>query len=108
MHNLHIDQVRKSRIDTQPLDDETPDAPVRAAQTDMLEVGDLDAALRKLPIDQREILLLVALEQMTYEEVSRTLGIPLGTVMSRLARGREKLRAVLEGRPLVTSLKFIK
>jgi RNA polymerase sigma-70 factor (ECF subfamily) len=61
-----------------------------------------------LPAEQREILLLVALEEMSYEDIGATLGIPIGTVMSRLSRGRERLRAIMEGRPLVTPLKVVK
>jgi len=45
------------------------------------------------------VLLLVALEDMAYADIARTLGIPLGTVMSRLSRGRERLRALLDGAP---------
>jgi RNA polymerase sigma-70 factor (ECF subfamily) len=60
-----------------------------------------------LPVDQREVLLLVAVEQLTYEEVSNALGIPIGTVMSRLSRGRERLRQLLAGRSLM-SLKVVK
>jgi RNA polymerase sigma-70 factor (ECF subfamily) len=56
-------------------------------------VRDLDRAIASLPDDQRTVLLLVALEEMSYEQVARMLGIPLGTVISRLARARTKLRA---------------
>ena len=51
---------------------------------------DLDRAIASLPDDQRTVLLLVALEEMSYEQVARMLGIPLGTVISRLARARTK------------------
>ena len=71
--------------------DEAPEAPVRATQSDMLEVRDIDTALQQLSVDQRQVLLLVAVERMSYEETARALGIPIGTVMSRLARGRERL-----------------
>ena len=60
---------------------------------------DLVAALQRLPLDQREPLLLVALEQLSYAECAEVLRIPLGTVMSRISRGRAALRALLEGRP---------
>ena len=64
-------------------------------QSEQLELQDVDRALRLLPAEQREVVLLVAVEQMTYGEVSRALGIPIGTVMSRLSRARALLRAAL-------------
>jgi RNA polymerase sigma-70 factor (ECF subfamily) len=109
MHNVHVNQVRsRMATATVPLDDEMAEAPVRATQADMLEVRDIDSALQCLSVDQRQVLLLVALERMSYEETARTLGIPIGTVMSRLARGRERLRAVLAGESGVTNLKVVK
>jgi RNA polymerase sigma-70 factor (ECF subfamily) len=69
---------------------------------------DLQSALQTLPAEQREILLLVALEEMTYDEVAATLGVPIGTVMSRLSRARQKLRAHMEGRSTVSLLKVVK
>jgi RNA polymerase sigma-70 factor (ECF subfamily) len=50
-----------------------------------------------LPSEYREVILLIGLEQMSYEEVAQVLGIPLGTVMSRLSRGRERLRKLMAG-----------
>ena len=73
-----------------------------------LELRDMETALRQLPDEQREILLLVALEELSYDEVANTLSIPIGTVMSRLSRAREKLRANMEGRPYATALKVVK
>ena len=105
MHNLRMDQLRRASPDVQALDDETLAQPVRAAQADALEVRDLDRALRLLPEDQRTVLLLVTLEELPYAEVARLLHVPLGTVMSRLSRARERLRAILSGaappRPLL-------
>ena len=96
MHNVHVNQVRsRAATATLPLDEDMPDAPVRASQADLLEVRDIDAALRRLPVEQRSVLLLVALEHMSYQEAANTLGIPIGTVMSRLARARERLRIML-------------
>jgi RNA polymerase sigma-70 factor (ECF subfamily) len=57
---------------------------------------DLDRALEKLPADQRTIFVLRVNEEMSYNEISEMLGIPIGTVMSRLNRAREKLRELLE------------
>jgi RNA polymerase sigma-70 factor (ECF subfamily) len=108
LHNRFVDRVRaERRAPMDPLPEE-PGFPVRASQSDMLEVRDLDRALLALPIEQREVLLLVAVEQMSYEQVAKTLGIPLGTVMSRLSRGRERLRALLEGRDVAPKLKAVK
>lgn len=95
MHNLHVDQHRRQSRLTLVSNDETPAPPARATQTDALEVRDLDAALALLPAEQREVLLLVALEDMAYSQIAATLGIPLGTVMSRLSRGRERLRQLM-------------
>ena len=109
LHNVFIDQLRSKRASPEEsMGEEEISAPVRATQTDMLEVGDLDRALSRLPPDQREVLLLVAVEQMTYDQVGAALGVPLGTVMSRLSRARERLRAVLEGRETTSRLKVVK
>lgn len=107
MHNLHVDQRRKPVIPTVALDDEDALA-TPAYAPDRLVGYDLESALRLLAAEQREILLLVVLEEMTYEEVAATLGIPLGTVMSRLSRARERLRTLVEGRPQHSTLKVVK
>ncbi len=95
MHNLYVNQVR-SRQETTPVDDDL-DLPVGGRQEEGLKIRDLSASLLALPLEQREVLLLVGLENLSYEEVAQTLGIPLGTVMSRLSRGRERLRRLLDG-----------
>lgn len=63
------------------------------------EPQDFDRAVTALPQEQREVFLLVTVEEMSYEDVAKTLDIPMGTVMSRLYRAREKLRAQLLGQP---------
>ncbi|MGZ8266841.1 MAG: RNA polymerase sigma factor [Burkholderiales bacterium] len=95
MHNVYVNQMRGRRNEVE-LDEDSLDMPQRPTQTDLLEVRDIEAALRRLPQEQREVLLLVALERMSYGEAARTLSIPIGTVMSRLARAREKLRLMIE------------
>jgi RNA polymerase sigma factor (sigma-70 family) len=97
MHNVHVNQVRAARP-TDPLEDEMPELAQRAVQGDALVVRDLERALAVLPAAQREVLLLVALEDLSYEETASVLGIPIGTVMSRLARAREKLRVLMTGK----------
>ena len=96
MHNVHVNRVRAARI-TDPLEDEMPELAQRAPQGDALLVRDLDRAITRLPAEQRAVLLLVTLEEMSYETVARTLDIPIGTVMSRLSRAREKLRTMMLG-----------
>ncbi|MBC7453167.1 MAG: RNA polymerase sigma factor [Massilia sp.] len=108
MHNVHIDQVRRPSVPTESLSEEAvmPTAPGNPSTG--LELRDMETALRQLPDEQREILLLVALEDLSYDEVAHTLSIPIGTVMSRLSRAREKLRANMEGRPYAAALKVVK
>jgi RNA polymerase sigma factor (sigma-70 family) len=99
MHNLHVDGLRRGRLATVAIDDDTPETGVAPDQGERLAVRDLQAALGRLPPEQCEVLLLVALEDMAYADIARTLDIPLGTVMSRLSRGRERLRGLLDGAP---------
>jgi len=108
MHNLRVDQLRRGTLTTLSLDEEADDVPTRATQSDRLEVMDIEAALRQLPDEQREVLLLVALEEMSYAEVAAALGIPAGTVMSRLARGRERLRVIMAGRQSSPNLRVVR
>ena len=98
MHNVYVNQLRAARPGAQ-LDEEMPELSQAAHETAGLELRDLDLAIRRLPPEQREVLLLVVLEDMSYGEAAGSLGIPVGTVMSRLARAREKLRAMLSGLP---------
>jgi RNA polymerase sigma-70 factor, ECF subfamily len=60
-----------------------------------LEMRDLDSALQQLPAEQREIVLLIGLEDMSYAQIAQTLNVPIGTVMSRLSRARSKLRQLM-------------
>jgi RNA polymerase sigma-70 factor (ECF subfamily) len=96
MHNVYVNQLRATRP-AAAARREMPELAQPARETDTLVLRDLDAAIRRLPPDQREVLLLVALEDMSYDEAAGALGIPIGTVMSRLARAREKLRTMLSG-----------
>ncbi|MBL8420462.1 MAG: RNA polymerase sigma factor, partial [Dechloromonas sp.] len=108
MHNLRVDQLRRPGLAIRAIDDADFAVPTRATQSDGLEVIDLEAALARLPEEQRAVLLLVALEEMRYEDVAATLAIPVGTVMSRLSRGRERLRLILEGSPPSATLRVVR
>ena len=98
MHNLHIDQARRrtSMPPEVPLEASGPLAEP-ARPSDRIALGELAAALDRLPDEQRQVLLLVALEGVSYRDAADIMGVPIGTVMSRLARGRERLRQTLAG-----------
>lgn len=76
-------------------------------QTHALHLNDVLSACERLPEDQRIALELVTMADMTYEEVARVTDVPVGTVMSRLSRARERLRSELEG-GTVTRLRRLK
>jgi RNA polymerase sigma-70 factor (ECF subfamily) len=107
MHNLHVDGARRARLPLVELDESAAELPA-PPPAEPLAVRDLQAALERLPVEQKEVLLLVALEDMSYADAARALGIPIGTVMSRLARGRERLRALMDGRSEPARLKVVK
>jgi len=96
MHNVFVNQLksRKVGLDVE-IDEETLAA--RIPTVTGTDVMDLHRALLGIAAEQREVVLLIALEDMSYADVARTLGIPIGTVMSRLSRGRERLRKLMEG-----------
>ena len=106
MHNVHVNRLRAARP-ADPLEDEMPELAQRATQGDALLVRDLERAVAALPEGQRQVLLLVALEDLSYEETARVLEIPIGTVMSRLARAREKVRQLMHGK-VGTKLQVVK
>jgi len=95
MHNVFVNQLKSRKISSDQEVDDSFAAPVPGATR--ADVLDLQRALGTLAPEQREVVLLVALEDMSYADVSRALGIPMGTVMSRLSRGRERLRRVMNG-----------
>ena len=99
MRNAWIDMQRARRVRLQYADEyrvwprsasDGEDAAVAR-----LTLGTVDAALQSLPEDQRAVLLLVCVEEMSYAQAAAVLEIPVGTVMSRLARGRAALRQLL-------------
>ncbi len=99
MHNVHVNQyaIRKRRQAESSLDgdEETPGGwqiAVRATQSDRVELAEVLVQIGRLPVEQREVLILAAVEELRYEEIARVQGVPIGTVMSRLNRAREKLR----------------
>ena len=109
MHNLHVNQARTRRSeDSIDLRNEPMEFAARPSQEERLEITDLTMALRRLPDEQREVLLLVGLEEMSYQEAAKVLAVPLGTIMSRLFRGRERLRALMSEGSSTPQLKVVK
>jgi len=95
LHNVFVSQHRRQRVraGTTALDDEIANTVSHpATQDDNLAWRDMLRALDRLPEEQRSVVLLVSVEDLSYAETAAVLGVPIGTVMSRLARGREKLR----------------
>jgi RNA polymerase sigma-70 factor (ECF subfamily) len=97
LHNLFISQRRAAaRRRDEPMAD-PPSPAVPPVQPARLEARDMGNALALLPPEQRAVVLLIGLEDMSYREAADVLGVPIGTVMSRLSRGRERLRQLMEG-----------
>jgi RNA polymerase sigma-70 factor (ECF subfamily) len=101
MHNVHVNQLALARRDAANVSiDADPGSPawqlpVRANQLDRVELMEIVAQMGRLPADQREVLLLAAVEELRYDEIAVVLSIPIGTVMSRLSRARDKLRRLV-------------
>ena len=98
MHNQFISGRRREarRGGNEPLDGDDHRLSMPAAQEARVVMHELADALAQLPAEQREVVLLVGLEGMSYAEVAEILSIPVGTVMSRLSRGRERLRELTQ------------
>jgi len=102
LHNLAIDSMRRQarRGVHLAIDDVAEgEMAVRGRQEDGLLHQDLLRALDALPPEQRSVVLLVSVEDVSYAEAARMLDIPIGTVMSRVSRGRERLQRALDGEP---------
>ncbi|WP_096703691.1 sigma-70 family RNA polymerase sigma factor [Magnetospirillum sp. 15-1] len=99
LRNVWIDELRRRKVRPEQygMDDAMEGAAAAPNQHDRLAVRDLVAALALLVPEQRETVLLVGLEGMTYAEVAGVTGVPVGTVMSRLKRGRDRLAVLMHG-----------
>ena len=99
LHNQYVNQVRRAVREgaTVSVSETEPSLTRAADQGKRLELRDLDRAMARLPEEQRTVILLVGLEGMRYEAVAEVIGVPVGTVRSRLSRGREALRQMMGG-----------
>ena len=97
LRNLHVSRWRRERRRGASVDmDETAMPGVPARQETALEVHDVLLAIDQLPEEQKSLLLLVGVEDFSYDDAARILGMPIGTVMSRLSRARRMLRRAVE------------
>jgi len=98
MHNVFVNQRRQEKSrPTVAMDEEALSVSGNNSAEQPVLLRDIENALEALSIEYREVVVLIGLEQLRYEEAAEVLNIPIGTVMSRLARGREKLRTLMSG-----------
>lgn len=98
MHNLFLNQMRHASRQAQStavnIDDVAHE--LTAADDQLGPVLDLQRCLLRLPQEQRMVLLLVSVEDMSYADVAKITAVPIGTVMSRLSRARSRLQELLD------------
>ena len=98
MHNQHVNNVRQGRREETAVDFDEISSTLIATNdpTAACQLRELDRGLARLPEEQREVILLVGLEGIRYDEAAAILNVPIGTVRSRLFRGRESLRKLMD------------
>jgi RNA polymerase sigma-70 factor, ECF subfamily len=98
MHNQYVNMVRRAMREEAIVDIEQMSSSLVATTdpTASRQLRELERALGHLPQDQREVILLVGLEGMSYEAAAEILSVPVGTVRSRLSRGRNALRRLMD------------
>ncbi|MBV9062216.1 MAG: RNA polymerase sigma factor [Alphaproteobacteria bacterium] len=98
LHNLYIDELRRkrSRGIEEDITGMADDLVIGTLPRDGVPLHEFTAAMGSLTAEHRQILLLVGVEGLNYRQIAEELQIPIGTVMSRLARARERLRNALE------------
>jgi RNA polymerase sigma-70 factor (ECF subfamily) len=101
VHNTHVSRRRRAQVEAAGARELAAQAvpATPATQHQRVELGQTMSALMSLPEDQREALVLVAIDGLSYKDAAEILGLPMGTLMSRLARAREALRRAVTGVP---------
>ena len=99
-HNLAVNKLRQEtrrgiHVAIEDVDESAMVEP--APQEHRIRHNELMRALDTLPQDQRSVILLISVEDLSYAEAAQALGVPIGTITSRLARGRERLQRALDG-----------
>lgn len=111
MHNVHLNQVRDRREHlTDALDPEREPShdPAHEPHRQVQDRLDLERAFARLAPAAREVLLLVCVEDLSYEQAAEVIGVPVGTVMSRLSRARERLRGLMGDGAAAPPLRVVK
>lgn len=95
LHNQYVNEIRRTRREGSPveLNDTEERLTFTPCQDHRLQLRDMQRALQNLPVPQRAAVLLIGLEGMQYEKVAKAAGVPVGTIRSRLSRGRQKLKS---------------
>ena len=96
MRNLHINSLRSAKWERSQSDEQV-ELPVPGLQISNMAMRDLARAMSNLPDDQRETVVLVAVEGLAYQDVAKIMDVPIGTVRSRLSRARDRLRHLVQG-----------
>lgn len=97
LYNLFLNQCRSKRGEIRVEDVADMQLSVPADQENKMACRDIGDALNLLPPEQKAVILLVALEGVSYDEAAEILGTAVGTVRSRLSRGRDQLRGLYSG-----------
>ncbi|MGG7519364.1 sigma-70 family RNA polymerase sigma factor [Allorhizobium undicola] len=109
LHNTHIDRLRRkkrlARHENGVAD--LPEPASEPGQEHVVRLADVRRAFASLPEEQRLALHLVAIEEFSYEEAAAVLGIPVGTLMSRLSRARARLRTLENDRTTFVGLRLV-
>jgi RNA polymerase sigma-70 factor (ECF subfamily) len=100
MHNQNVNGARRSAREGMAVefDDKWPFPTAATDPAAGLSLRDLDRALARIPEERREVILLIGLEELSYKEAATILDVPIGTIRSRLSRGREALRTLMDRR----------
>ncbi len=98
--NIWLDRMRANKVRGEVVDVEAvaalPGSDGREVTDSQLTLKAVDAALDQLPAEQRAVIALVCIEGVSYKEAAEITGVPMGTIMSRLARARQALHAILD------------
>ena len=102
VHNIFIDRMRSRRSEAARIEQAglVADQSVPAPQDHSVRLSQVREAFLSLPEEQRSALHLVAIEGLSYQQAAEVIGVPLGTLMSRIGRARAALREMEEGAPL--------